>query len=105
MNARLEALAVLLVALGFLAVAAGRVGRVLDFRSESFRVLLEGRANCLVALFGMREVVVAIHTIAALAPAPRREAVAIYFETSGVPAVAGLVAFDFAVWCIIIIDR
>ena len=76
-DAGLEALAVLLEALGFFAVAAGRVGRVLDFRSKRFRILLEGRSDGLVAFFGMREVVVAIHTIAALAPAPRREAVAI----------------------------
>ena len=77
MDARLEALAVLLEALAFLAVAARRVGRVLDLGSKRFRVLLEGRADRFIAFFGMREVVVTIHTIAALAPAPRREAVAI----------------------------
>ena len=77
MNARLEALAVLLEALTFLAVAARRVGRVFYFRSKCFRVLLEGRSDRLVAFFGMREVVVAVHTIAALAPSTSSKAVAI----------------------------
>ena len=77
MDARLEALAVLLEALALLAVAAGRVGRVLDFGSKSFRVLFQRRSDGLISLFRMREVVVAIHTIAALAPAARGEAVAI----------------------------
>ena len=77
MDARLEALAVLLEALGFFAVAARRVGRVLDLRSKRFRVLLEGRADRFISLFGVREVVVAIHTIAALAPSTSSKTVAI----------------------------
>merc|ERR1719263_2596356 len=76
-DARLEALAVLLEALTFLAVAAGRVGRVLHLRSKRFRVLLEGRADGLISLLRVREVVVAVDAVAALAPAAGREAVAI----------------------------
>ena len=77
MNSGFKALAVLLEALAFLAVAAGRVGRVLDLGSERFRVLFQRRADGLVAFFGMREVVVAVDAVAALAPPSRREAVAI----------------------------
>ena len=77
MDASLEALAVLLEAFRFLAVAARRVGRVLDFGPEGFRVLFQRRADGLVAFLRVREVVVAVHTITTLAPAPGREAVTI----------------------------
>ena len=103
MDASFEALAVLLEALRFLAVAARRVGRVLDFRSESFRVLLERRTDGLVAFFRMREVVVAVDAVAALAPSTGSKAVAVELEASAISTVAGLVALYFAVWCVVVV--